>query len=414
MRILIYSMNYHPEPTGIGKYSGEMAAWLAHAGHDVRVVCAPPYYPMWAVSEGYSAKWFSCRVENGVRVYRAPLWVPRQPSGFRRILSLMSFTFSSFPVMCLHALWRPDLVFSVAPSLACAPTALLVAKISGARSWLHVQDFEVDVAFRMGLLKGRLVQRISRWIESKVIQRFDIASSISDTMVRLLEEKQVSKERTRLLANWVDISKISTTSSRNLYRDILRIPAESKVALFSGSLASKQGLMVIPEAAKQLAGRDDIIFVICGDGALKSQIEASCKNLGNVRLLPLQPYEQLNDLLGMADVHILPQSPEAEDLVLPSKLSGMLASGKPIIATCRPNTEIAAIVSRCGLVCPPENANELVNSLYHLFSRPSEELVELGRTARLIAVERFSKESILECFNSEISTFNKVNAELKS
>ena len=85
MRLLIYGLNHAPEPTGIGKFTGEMAAWLASRGHEVRVVTAPPYYPAWRVGPGYSAwRWQREEIEDP-RVYRCPLYVPAQPSGTRAL-----------------------------------------------------------------------------------------------------------------------------------------------------------------------------------------------------------------------------------------------------------------------------------------------------------------------------------------
>lgn len=414
MRILIYSMNYHPEQTGIGKYSGEMAAWLSQCGHEVRVVCAPPYYPTWSITAGFSPWRYSSTVENGVRVYRTPLWIPSRPTGIARMLHLLSFAAASFPVVIYQSFWRPDIVFTVAPAFVCAPAGWATARLSGGLAWLHVQDFEVDVAFRMGLLKGKLARFFARWIESKILRRFDTVSTISESMLAMLARKDVEKERTRLLPNWVDISKISVLDTASSYRRELGIGENMKVALFSGSLGSKQGLMVIPQAAKLLQDRGDILFVVCGDGVMKNDIEAAARNLPNFLMLPLQPYERLNDLLGMADVHLLPQSPEAEDLVLPSKLSGMLASGRPIVATCRRSTEIGAIVSRCGIVCEPEDSSALAQAIRDLFARPTCELHQLGMAARQIAVERVDKESILSAFAQDAFRSTRAKPQFKS
>ena len=173
MKILIYSVNFAPEPVGIGKYSGEMAAWLVAQGHQVRVVAAPPYYPVWKLDQAYA--WPPYRRErwHGVDVWRAPLWVPILPRGMLRILHLLTFAFSSLPLMLWQVLWRPNLVMMVAPALVCAPTACLVARLSGAKAWLHVQDFEVDVAFQMGLLKNRFLQGIVLWTESWLLRRLE-------------------------------------------------------------------------------------------------------------------------------------------------------------------------------------------------------------------------------------------------
>jgi colanic acid biosynthesis glycosyl transferase WcaI len=150
--------------------------------------------------------------------------------------------------------------------------------------------------------------------------------------------------------------------------------------------------MVIPDAARLLATRGDIVFVVCGDGVMKPRLESASAGLSNIRLIPLQPSERVEELLSMADIHLMPQSAAAADLVLPSKLSGMLASGRPVIATCRPDTEIGEIVSQCGLVVPPHDSLALANAIRALADQPTRRR-ELGRLARAIAEARFDRET---------------------
>lgn len=394
MRILIYSANFAPEPTGIGKYSGEMAAWLAERGYEVRVVAAPPYYPAWKIHKGYRWPLFRHEKWRGVDVWRAPLWVPKSPGGLVRLLHLISFAVSSFPVMLWQLAWRPDVVLTVAPAFMCAPAGLLTARLCRARAWLHLQDFEVDVAFGMGLLKGALLQRVVLRMERWILRRFDVVSTISGRMLERLLTKGVNAARTHYFPNWVDVARITPLASSD-YRAKLGIPAASIVVLFSGSLGNKQGLGVIPQAAALLQGRPDIVFVICGDGVMKPALEAAAAQLPNLRLMPLQPAGRLADLLSMADIHVLPQSPDAADLVLPSKLSGMLASGRTIIATCRAGTEISEVVSQCGVVVEPENSSELAQMIEQLANQP-ERRNELGRRARAFAEANFERDAVLK------------------
>jgi colanic acid biosynthesis glycosyl transferase WcaI len=393
MRILIYSANFAPEPTGIGKYSGEMASWLAEHGHEVRVVAAPPYYPAWKVDRKYLWPPFRREQWRGVDVWRAPLWVPKSPSGLTRLIHLLSFAITSFPVMIWQVEWRPDLVLTVAPAFICAPTGLLIARLCRAKAWLHLQDFEVDVAFGMGLLKGKLLQRIVLRIERWVLRRFDSVSTISGRMIERLLTKGVVPTRTRYFPNWVDMARIRPMTSGS-FRAQLGISPDAVVVLFSGTLGGKQGLSVIPEAASLLAARSDIVFVVCGDGVMKPSLSAAAATLPNLHILPLQPLGRLADLLGMADMHLLPQSPDAADLVLPSKLSGMLASGRPVIATCRSGTEISGIVSQCGVVVEPENSSELALAITKL-ADDSELRRELGRRARVFAEANFERDAVL-------------------
>jgi colanic acid biosynthesis glycosyl transferase WcaI len=405
MRILIYSANFAPEPTGIGKYSGEMASWLAAHGHEVRVVAAPPYYPSWKMDRKYRWPLFRREQWRGVDVWRAPLWVPKSPTGLTRLLHLFSFALSSFPVMIWQITWQPDLVLTVAPALMCAPAGWLTARVSRAKAWLHLQDFEVDVAFGLGLLKGKLLQRIVLRMERGMLRRFDTVSTISGRMIERLLTKGVKAHRTRYFPNWVDLARFTPVAKRG-YREQLAISSAATVVLFSGTLGGKQGLMVIPEAARILTSRADIVFVVCGDGVMKQELEAAAAGLSNLQLLPLQPSGRLADLLGMANIHLLPQSPDAADLVLPSKLSGMLASGRPVIATCQAGTEISEIVSRCGIVVEPENGAKLAEAIRILADDPALRQ-ELGRRARLLAEANFERDAVLgsmfAAFDIEIS-----------
>jgi colanic acid biosynthesis glycosyl transferase WcaI len=395
LKVLLISVNFAPEPTGIGKYSGDMAAWLAEHGHEVRVVAAPPYYPMWKVHPAYSPQRYRRESWRGVDVWRAPLWVPKRPGGGARVLHLLSFAVTSFPLILRQIFWRPDLVLAVAPAFVCAPSAWLVARLCGAEAWLHIQDFEVDVAFQMGLLKGELLKRIVLRMERWMLRRFDAVSTISRRMIELLIRKNVSVERTRYFPNWVEIPESQPVSTDGSYRAELNIGRDAVVVLFSGTMGGKQGLMVIPDAAGFLAFRKDIVFVICGDGVLKPKFAAAIADLPNVRLLPLQPLERLAELLRMADIHLLPQSPGAADLVLPSKLSGMLASARPVIATCRPGTEIAGIVSNCGLLVAPNDSRSLADAIIRLADDAALRQ-SLGRRARDFAIANFERDAVLE------------------
>jgi colanic acid biosynthesis glycosyl transferase WcaI len=394
MRILLYSANFAPEPTGIGKYSGEMAQWLVAHGHSVRVVAAPPYYPQWKIDAGYSWPPYRRETWHGVDVWRAPLWVPKTPGGLARVLHLLSFAITSFPVMLRQVFWRPHLVISVAPAFLCAPAGLLTARLAGAQSWLHLQDFEIDLAFRMGLLKGRLLQRLILRMERGVLRRFDSVSSISSRMIEQLLKKGVPVERTRYFPNWVDITHIKPNASNFKYRDQLNIAHDATVVLFSGTLGGKQGLLVIPAVAKLLAARTDLVFLICGDGVEKPRLEAAAEGLPNVKFLPLQPFERLGELLCTADLHLLPQAAGAADLVLPSKLSGMLASGRPVISTCKPGTELESVVSKCGIVVPPDDDEAFAAAVCKL-ADDSRLRLELGRRARNYAETNFERDAIL-------------------
>ncbi|MDR3631660.1 MAG: glycosyltransferase WbuB [Desulfocapsaceae bacterium] len=392
---MLIAINYWPELTGIGKYTGEMAQWLVENGWDVRVITAPPYYPAWQISKEYSGWRYHSENMHGVSITRCPLWVPSRVNCLKRILHLMSFGLSSLPVILWQAWrWRPDIVFTVEPPLFCAPAALLGARLGKARSWLHVQDFEVDAAFGLGMLRSR---RLQKWIlgaERFLLRRFDRVSAISERMVDRLKQKKVENSRRMVFQNWVELDRIRPLHATSPLRAEWGVEDNEIVILYSGNLGEKQGLEILVDAARKLQHRSELVFLLCGDGAARSRIEQLAKGLANLRFKPLQPADRLNDLLNLADIHVLPQRADAADLVLPSKLTNMLASGRPVVATASAGTQVADLVRDCGIVVAPADSTALADALSSLAQSKNLRRA-LGLKARALAEQLWDKEYLL-------------------
>lgn len=434
MKILIYGLNYSPELTGIGKYTGEMAAWLAARGHEVRVITAPPYYPAWNIREDYRGRRY--RTENSPRsasydpaaptVFRTPLYVPAKPTGLKRVAHLASFMLGSLPVVLRQMFWQPDIVFTVEPTFFCAPIALLAAQATGAASWLHVQDFEVDAAFDLGLLPAQgPVHAFALALEKLFTCAFIRVSSISSKMLERALTKGIPADRTILFPNWVDIDAVhpQPNLADNIFRRELNLPASGDnakiILLYSGNMGAKQGLeLLAPLAAAFAPGGSHadprVHFLFCGDGAFRPQLESLVVGHSNVTLLPLQPLGRLNELLNAADIHLLPQRAGAADLVMPSKLTGMLSSGRPVLTIADPGTQVARIISGgtpgqppthkpCGLSVPADSTAEsgLIAAAAQLVAHASLRN-RLGAAARDYAVHHLGKEQVLEAFERDL------------
>ena len=394
-RLLIIALNFAPELTGIGKYVADMTTRFAEADIAIRVIAAPPYYPAWTVQRGYSAGRYARETRAGALVYRCPLYVPRQASGSRRLLHLLSFALSSFPLtLWLAVTWRPHTVFVVEPPLVCAPASLLAARLCRAHTWLHVQDFEVDAAFELGLLRAGALRRAALACERWLLRRFDRVSTISAPMLRRLSDKGVDAARTCYFPNWVDTTAIGPLHGSNPLRARLGIPAECPVLLYSGNMGEKQGLDLILQVAERLAGTRTALFLLCGDGAARSRLEAAAAGATNLRFIPLQPLELLNELLNLADVHLLPQRADAQDLVMPSKLSAIMASGRPVIVSARDGSDLAQAAAYGGLVVPPSDAAAFEQAIGRLLDDGALRQ-RLGESGRAYATEHWDREVVL-------------------
>ena len=384
LRILVYGINFSPELTGIGKYTGEMVQGLLARGHEVRVITAPPYYPNWKVWASYSSTGWRKEKFGDATIFRCPLWVPASPSGIKRLLHLASFALASLPALLSQVKWRPQIIWVVEPPLFCAPAALVVGKLFGAKTWLHIQDFEVDAAFALGLLPRGKMQRVAELMEHWLMQRFDIVSTISKRMFAGLVAKGLRQSSCRMLPNWVEVHRfpVTLTDEARNYLQILRIPSESVVALYSGNMGAKQGLEILAEAAEICENEESsrpIYFVFCGAGAGRTKLFNSCLRMSNVRFLDLQPVTMLPHLLALADIHLVPQRADAADLVLPSKLTGILASGRPAVVTADNQTELAEVMNNRGIIVPPGNGRKFAEAIMEL-AENSEKRKKMGRS----------------------------------
>jgi colanic acid biosynthesis glycosyl transferase WcaI len=415
-RLLVVAINYAPELTGIGKYVGEMTQWLATRNIDIRVVTAPPYYPAWAVSGDYRATRYKKEIHEGVTVYRCPLWVPRRPRGATRILHLLSFALSSLPVILWQALfWRPHVVFVVEPPICAAPAAWIAARIAGARAWLHVQDLEIDAAFELGLLRRGFMRRAVLAAERWLMRRFDQVSNISEGMRLKLRAKGVKDAQALCFPNWVDMELIRPMARNNALRTELGIDDNTRVLLYSGNMGEKQGLEVILDVARQFLEDEDkdILFLLCGDGVVRERIACSAAKLPNVRLMPLQPIERLNELLNLADVHLLPQRAAAEDLTLPSKLGAILASGRPVVATARHGSDVARFAETGGLVVAPADTVAFENAIRQLLDDAALSR-RLGVAGRAYAYLNWERENVMRRTFAHMPAFGRFAPQTES
>lgn len=359
--VLIQGMNYAPELTGVGRYTGELARGLAGRGHAVEVVTTPPHYPGWRARPPYGARRYVSEKDGAIRITRCPVVLHESGRGLWRLAAPASFALFSAPVVLWRILrGRPGTVLCVEPTLLAAPVALLGAWLVDARRVLHVQDLEVDAAFAVGHLRGGgRIARLAARFEGAVLSRFDTVVTISTNMAERLVSKGVPRERLRLIRNWVDTARIHPLGRPSVYRRELGVGDEVFVVLYAGQMGPKQSLHLVFEAAERLADRSDIVFVVAGDGPLKDEFRRRFGGLPNVRLLDLQPEERLNELLNLADCHILPQDPAVKDLVLPSKLGGMLASGKEVLVVADDDSELATFVGTSCVRLPTERAHEI-------------------------------------------------------
>lgn len=397
--IFIHGVNFAPETIGVGKYTAELAFFLSARGHRVETVTAPAHYPAWRIDRADRCWFYRREASNGVKIWRCPI-IARGGSGFWRMMAPLSFALFAAPLVFWRIVSsRPDVVICIEPTLASFPAALAAAKLIGARAIVHVQDLEADAAFALHL-RGAPLRRLALGVESVLLRRFDLVATISNRMRDALLNKGVPPEKCAVFRNWVDSEAIRPRprAAPNYYRDLLQLGPQHFVALYAGALARKQGLNVVIEAARRCQDQKRLRFVIVGDGSERQRLMAAAEGLDNLTFLPLQPCEKLEELLAFADLHLLPQLKSSADLALPSKLGGMLASGRPIMVAAERDSELGLLLADTALFSPPEDPEALAAALKAAMGRDLSSLAVRGRAL----AQWFNAKTVLPAFEAAI------------
>jgi len=211
----------------------------------------------------------------------------------------------------------------------------------------------------------------------------------------------VEPARCELFPNWVDLALVYPMAGPNAFRAGLGLAEDDVVVLYAGNMGEKQGLELVIETARALAAVPRLRFVLAGCGAARQRLEAAASGLPNVVWLPLQPLERLNELLNAADIHVLPQRADAADLVMPSKLIGMLASGRATVGTAARDTQLGLVLEVAGQRVDPGDAGALASALLTL-AQDAPLRQARGRRAREHAERHLSQGAIMTRFEMRV------------
>ena len=369
-RLLLISYNFYPEPTGIGKYNGEMISWFVSKGYDCTVITSYPYYPHWKVQEPYFKKRFWYTVEESVdaksggslRIYRCPQYVPAKPSGVKRILLDLTFFLSAaLPLLRLLFSKKFDYVLTIAPSFQIGLLGVLFRKFQRSKFLYHIQDLQIEAAQDLKMIKSHKVINLLFKIENYILNRSDVVSTISPGMVKKVKSK--TKKDVLLFPNWTDTNSFYPIKNKtNLKKEFSYLPSD-KIVLYSGAIGEKQGLDSILHIADQLTkcSRFEVYHLWFGPYKKELQNFADQLKLQNVNFMPLQDHSKFNDFLNLADVHLVIQKASASDLVMPSKLTTILAVGGLAIITANPGSGLYSLVKEhnIGVLAEAENTDSL-------------------------------------------------------
>jgi colanic acid biosynthesis glycosyl transferase WcaI len=384
-RILITSLNYAPEETGIAPYSTGLAEHLASRGYRVTVLAGMPHYPAWRVAPEYAGQKQVTEVRNGVEVRRRSHYVPPKQSAIKRgLYELTSLR------MALDAarIERPDAILGVVPSLSGGIVARAAAARFRVPYGLIFQDLVGQGAEQSGVAGGGRVTGIVRAAEGWAARGASAVGVIAEGFRPYIESLGVDAARIRRVRNWTHVEE--ATRDRASMRAELDWPERSIVCLHAGNMGYKQGLENVIETARiAQASNSPMLFVLMGDGNQRETLARLARRhaLTNLRFLPLQDADAFPNILAAADILLINQRGSVNDMSLPSKLTSYFAAGRPVVAAAAAHSETAREIANSsgGLVVAPDDPAALLDALARVAADPGLRVHMAGSARKWVA-----------------------------
>ena len=389
MKIIVHSLIFYPDHSGIALYASDFAFYASENGHEVKVVTGFPFYPKWQKSD--QDKWAILRREiiDKVEVLRGYTYVPNNPSTFKRLMQeILLLIFS-----CINFIkaGKPDCIVVFTTPVTFGLLGYLFKIFYRSKLLINVQDFQVDAASSLNMVKGSFLINLLSKIEKISYRGADIVTSISSSMVQILDEKEKNINKKLLWPNWIDYKKASLSPTLNLFREKYSIGKEKKIIAYAGNIGLKQGLNIIIDLARKCEKKEDYLFLIIGDGAGLKQLKIySTKfNLNNLIFIPFLNSEEYRLMLADIDIFFLPQKKVDKDIYFPSKLLGILALGKIILLSADKDSELYRVLNR-NKVALISNYGDIDKMVEHLNNiEINSALVEVYRER----AKKFAKEA---------------------
>jgi glycosyltransferase involved in cell wall biosynthesis len=381
--LLVFNQYYHPGVEATAHLLTELCEELA-VDHDVTVITGrlrdhegEPDYEM----------------RNGVEIVRVHSTSFDRAPLHRRALNY--FTYLGRALRQGLRAKRPDVVLCMTDPPMVGDVALLVARRFRRPLVVISQDVFPEIAVEVGRLTNpalvRTLDVLTRWY----LRRATRVVAIGETMRRRLEAKGVPAARLRVIPNWTDTAAIVPRERDNEWAREHDL-GDRFVVMHSGNVGHAQDLETLIRATRTLDGLDSLAVVIVGFGARHAYLESLRDELraDAVRFLPYQPRELLSLSLSSAHVHYVGLARGLAGYVVPSRLYGILAAGRPVLVSADPDSETAQLVEDvgCGIVVPP-GAPVAVAAAIRSFAAGEHDLAAMGRRGREYVEEKAGRDA---------------------
>jgi glycosyltransferase involved in cell wall biosynthesis len=387
VKICFFNRSYWPDQAATGQLLTELAEDLvSRYGHSVSVVAGRALNAVAENRRGWSGRLVSRELHEGVDIRRANGSKMRPGRFVARAINYVSY-FAAATVASVRV-DRPDVVVSLTDPPIVGLAALWTARRTGARFVYVCEDIFPEVAALLADFQNAAVNTSLDRVNRYLLRHADAVVALGDRMRRrLVEEKGADPAHVHVIHNWADCDKILPGPKDNAFARAHGL-VDQFVVMHSGNVGFSQNLEVLIEAADRLRSRERLTIAIVGDGSKRQALESmvAARGLDNVRFFPYQPKALLHESFAAADAFVVSLKSGLEGFIVPSKVYGILAAGRPFIAATDPSAEPAAIVrdGGCGLVATPGDPDALAAAIVTMQDDPVV-TQEMGVRARRVA-----------------------------
>ncbi len=401
MRLLLLCPHFEPD---LHAATGEVMSKFVHAlhdrGHQIDVVTSLPWYQhhdVWPEWRGRPWRTETTDFGSIIRVWPFPTDKSNIPA---RALAFGGFT--GLATAAALTTGRPDIVMGMSPPIFLGDAATLVAKRWGVPVVFNVQDIFPDVAIDLGALSNDRIIGLAKRHERSLYGRVDAISVLSEDQAKNVRAKMnpSQRHRVKIIHNFADTDRVRVVVGDTEYRRVQGLD-DKLVVMYSGNVGLSQSFDLIEYAAKAFLDRPEVHFVINGEGAARPEVDRWAKHCPNVTVTDFAPREKVSDILGSADLHLILLKTGLARSSTPSKLYGILASGRPALAAIDVGSEVAVTLERAeaGRSVPPEDPEAFLKVLEEMLAKPME-LARLGANGRSYVDECLTPGAQAEAFEN--------------
>ncbi|MDA8745814.1 glycosyltransferase family 4 protein [Rubripirellula amarantea] len=389
---------YWPDSEATGQLLMDLCIDLSEH-FDVHVVCGIPNSPTTTqyVKEGIEQR-------QGVTIHRLSHmhFQKRIPAG--RLINLVSFSRAASQYLRKTRLSCDVLVCETDPFLLPV-VAAKHSKRTGCKLMCYLQDIYPDVAEAIGKVSSGWLTQTIRAKLRKAYERADRIVVLGECMKSRLSDSpwSIAAEKMHVIPNWSDCGLITPLSVHDNPFRLKHGLSDRVVVMHSGNMGLTQRLNVLIEATQCDTWPERAMLLLVGDGAAKSSLQQQANDIGTdrVKFLPYQPREKLAESFSAADLHIVSMHPNITGCLCPSKLYGILAAGRPVLAIADSQTDLCQTVRQEGLgwTCEPGQANAIADAVSQA-TLDDASRAAAGERARTVALAKFDRPVVTNLFKN--------------